>query len=508
VTFRKLPRKNGASGMEREKLLERIRAFPDRPGVYLMHDETGDVLYVGKAKSLRKRVASYFRRTGYASPRLRKLVDSVSDISTIRTESEAEALITEAKLIKKYQPFFNVELKMGERYPYIKITRERFPRIVITRHREEDGGTYLGPFTRVTEIRRLLRLVERYFPLRSCSRNLDEGPYEARPCMRHALGRCLAPCAGRCTESEYGERIADILLLLKGNTSHLVERLRSRMERASQALAFEEAARYRDTIRALWIYRGQRNNASEQGDLDWSTWSVLRRVQEVLHLDTIPWRIDGFDISHFSGRETVGVVVVFEQGVPNPSLYRRFSVKSVEGVDDFRSIEEVVGRRYGRVLAGQEPMPQLILIDGGPQQLVFAKQALEAHHVEDVPLVALAKREEELYLPGGMLPLRLDRNDPALLLLQRVRDEAHRFAVTSHRGKRNIRLRRSALEEIPGLGKKRAAALLAVFGSVRRLSAADEEALGSVPGIGPALARKIRNALREMDDGNGVPGDA
>ncbi len=222
----------------------------------------------------------------------------------------------------------------------------------------------------------------------------------------------------------------------------------------------------------------------------------------------LPWRIDGFDISHFSGKETVGVVVVFEQGVPNPSLYRRFSVKSVEGIDDFRSIEEVVGRRYGRVLEGQEPMPQLILIDGGPQQLVFAKQALEAHHVEDVPLVALAKREEELYLPGEMSPLRLERNDPALLLLQRVRDEAHRFAVTSHRGKRNIRLRRSALEEIPGLGKKRAAALLAVFGSVRRLSTADEEALGSVPGSGPALARKIRNALREMDDGNGVPGDA
>jgi excinuclease ABC subunit C len=494
--------------MEREKLLERIKTFPDRPGVYLMHDAAGNVLYVGKAKFLRRRVASYFRRTGYASPRLRKLVDSVSDISTIRTESEAEALITEAKLIKKYQPFFNVELKMGERYPYIKITRERFPRIVITRHREEDGATYLGPFTRVTEIRRLLRLVERYFPLRSCSRSLDEGSYESRPCMRHALGRCLAPCAGCCSESDYGERIADILLLLKGNTLHLVERLRSRMERAAQALAFEEAARYRDTIRALWSYRRLRHNASEQGDLDWATWSVLRRVQEVLQLDTIPWRIDGFDISHFSGKETVGVVVVFEQGLPNPALYRRFSVKSVEGVDDFRSIEEVVGRRYGRVLAGQEPMPQLILIDGGPQQLVFAKHALEAHHVEDIPLVALAKREEELYLPGETSPLRLERNDPALLLLQRVRDEAHRFAVTSHRGKRNIRLRRSVLEEIPGVGKKRAAALLAVFGSVRRLSTADEEALGSVPGIGPALARKIQNALREMDDGNGVPGDA
>jgi len=484
-----------------EALREKIRGLPDRPGVYLMHDDQGEVLYVGKAKSLKKRVGSYFRRQDYASPRLRRLVASIADISVIRTESEVEALIVEARLIKKYQPFFNVELKMGERYPFVKITKERFPRILITRHREEDGGIYFGPFTRVAEVRQLLRLSERYFPLRQCAREIDPGAPEARPCVRHALGRCLGPCAGLCSEGAYAERVADLVLLLSGKTADLVERLRRRMDRAAQEMAFEEAAHLRDMIRGLWHYTRQRTSLAGHNTLDGETWQVLRQLQELLGLKTLPWRIDGFDISHFSGKETYGVAVVFEQGAPNPSLYRRFVVKSLDGaVDDFRAMEEVVARRYRRVVQGQEPAPQLILIDGGPQQLAFALEALRGAGLGDIPMVALAERNEEIYRPDEAVPMRLERSDRALHLLQRVRDEAHRFAVSSHRRGRDVRLRRSALEDIPGVGKKRAAALLGALGSPARIAATDSADLARIPGIGPGLAKRILEGLwRAMD---------
>ena len=478
-------------------LQDKVKKLPLRPGVYLFHDGEGAVLYVGKAKSLRKRVASYFRHEGFASPRLRKLVELVQDLSYIRTESEAEALIVESRLIKKYQPFFNVELKMGERYPFLKVTDEPFPRLEITRHRSDDGGRYVGPFTRVGDLRRLLRLVERHFPLRTCRADLSRGALRERPCVRHALGRCSGPCAGLISEAEYGERVADVLLLLQGNAADLVERLRLRMDRAASNLAFEEAARLRDTIRSLWRLSRQRLSSTLSHDLDRETWSILLRLQQLLSLPTIPWRIDGFDISHFSGKETYGVAVVFEQGLPNPSLYRRFAVKSVEGVDDFRSLEEVVTRRYRRCLEGEEPLPQLVLIDGGPQQLEFAARALAALGLDELPIASLAKREEEVFLTGQEAPLELPLSDPALQLLQRVRDESHRFALASHRRGRDSRLRRSILEDVPGVGKKRAALLLTHFGSVQRIASLESAELTVLPGIGPEMARRIIETLRE-----------
>ncbi len=481
----------------KKELQEKVRKLPNRPGVYIFHDDEGAVLYVGKAKSLKKRVSSYFRHGGFASPRLRKLVDSIGDLSFIRTESEAEALIVESRLIKKYQPFFNVELKMGERYPYLKITNEAFPRLEITRHKTVDGSHYVGPFTRVGDLRQLLRLIERHFPLRTCKSDLSKGPVRERPCVRYSLGRCSGACAGLTTEAEYGERVADVLLLLQGSAADLVERLRRRMDRAAADLAFEEAARLRDTIRSLWRLSRQRLSSTLSHDLDRETWAVLLRLQEILELPTIPWRIDGFDISHFSGKETYGVAVVFEQGLPNLSLYRRFAVKSLEGIDDFRALEEVVTRRYRRVLEGEEPLPQLVLIDGGPIQLEFAARALTALGLDELPVAALAKREEQVFLPGREQPLELPRSDRALHLLQRVRDESHRFALSSHRRGRDRRLRRSILEEIPGVGKKRAALLLTRFGSVQKIASLGLEELMALPGIGPETARRIIETLRE-----------
>ncbi|MDR1514860.1 MAG: excinuclease ABC subunit UvrC [Synergistaceae bacterium] len=473
-----------------------IRRFPDRPGVYLMHDSSGNTIYIGKAKSLKKRVASYFRHTGFASARLVRLVSEIADISTIRTESDAEAMILESRLIKLYQPFFNVELKMGEKYPFIKITQEDFPRVIVTRNRQNDGAVYIGPFVRVRDLRELLRLAERYFALRTCTAPIESGkPSRERACMRHVLGLCLAPCVKSCTVSEYRERVADLILLLSGKGADLASKLHKRMDAAASRMEFEDAARKRDMIRAIWRVSRQRLSTPAMLDGDAADWTPLKRLQEALGLQVLPWRIDGFDISHTAGENTVGVVVVFEQGISNPSLYRQFNIKTVEDVDDFRSMEETLTRRYKKCLEGREPLPQLIMIDGGPVQLDFARKALRELGLESIATVALAKREEEIYVPGESEPIRLDVNDPGLKLLERVRDEAHRFAITSHRKKREGKFKRSVLEDIPGLGKNRVAQLLSRFGSVRAIAKLKQLELAESPGVGPVLAERIVKAL-------------
>ncbi|NLI96570.1 MAG: hypothetical protein GX436_07675 [Synergistaceae bacterium] len=318
--------------------------------------------------------------------------------------------------------------------------------------------------------------------------------------MRHALQRCLAPCVGNCTESRYSEVVADLSLLLSGKVTDLVERLRDRMDQAAEGLHFEEAARLRDTIRAVWRYTRQKRNRVLPEDLDKDTWEAFLRLQSLLRLVSAPWRLDCFDISHLSGKETYGVVVVFEQGVPNPSLYRKFSIREVEGVDDFRSIQETLRRRYRRSLQGNDPLPQLIVIDGGAQQLRFAAAALEELGLAEIPAVALAKQEEAVYTLFDEAPLLPGKEDPALQLLQRLRDEAHRFAVSAHKKGRDRKNRRSILEEVPGVGKKRAAALLAKFGDLGRIAAATPEDLACVvPGMGVTVARRIIDHLEEAE---------
>ena len=492
--------------MSKDTVLATVRALPLKPGVYLMRDAGGVVIYVGKAKSLRKRVSSYFYHKNFDSPRLRNLVDSIDDISAIRTETEAEALILEAKLIRKYSPFFNVDLKNSDRYPYIKIPREPFPRLIVTRKKEEDGAIYFGPYVSTREIRDLLRLSERYFPLRTCSGEIRPDP-KRRPCIRYELGSCLAPCASLCDDSGYRDRVDDLILLLRGKCVDLVERIRGRMDSAANRLLFEEAARHRDAIRAIWKVSRQRISAPLEREFDSETWSTLVTLQKELRLKILPWRIDCFDISHFSGRETYGVVVVFEQGHPNPSLFRKFTVRTVEGIDDFRSIEEVVFRRYSHVQKGEEPPPQLVVIDGGKQQLEFALKALQKLGMTDLAVVALAKREEHVFYPDSEDPIVLSFDNPALRLLQRIRDEAHRYAIGTHRNKRDSRLRRSVLEEIPGIGRHRAAQLISEFGSVQRIACLDADAIvAKIPGMGQRTAERILDFLKE--NAYGVAKDA
>jgi len=487
----------------KENIIQLIKNLPNRPGVYLMRDNSGGVIYVGKAKSLKKRVSSYFRHN-FASPRLRKLVEQIADISVIRAETEAEALVVEAKLIKRYSPFFNVEMKMMDKYPYICLTRETFPRIIITRKAPNDNSKDIcfGPWVSAGNVRTLLRLVERYFPMRSCKADIPIGGNRKRPCLEHSIGHCMAPCVGYCTQSEYQDRTDDVILLLQGSSADLVERLRRRMDSAARKMNFEEAARHRDAIRAIWKLSRQRVNFSLQKELDSEQFDVLLKLQETLGLKILPWRIDAFDISHTAGKDTYGCCVVFEQGMPNPSLYRRFKIKTVEGVNDFASIQETVERRYSHVLKGEEPLPQLTLIDGGPVQLEYALRALQTLDLS-LPIAALAEEEELIYLPApergrtavNSVPLRLSHDDKALKLLQRVRDEVHRFAITTHRNASAVRFKRTILEEIPGIGKRKAAELLGTFGSVQRISVLEPEELAKAPGIGISLARQILEYL-------------
>jgi len=494
--------------MTEEERMGRIRAIlktlPLKPGVYLMHDETGKVIYVGKAKKLKRRVSSYFNHKDFAIPRLRKLVSLVCDISFIRTETEAEAFIVESRLIKAIQPFFNVELKMGSRYPFIVVTSERFPRVLVTHTRPKTGRVF-GPYTSAGNMRGMLDMIRRFFPLRTCSMELKKDKI-IRPCLMYDVGKCLGPCGGKCTEKEYNETVDDILLLLNGQTADLVSRLRSRMEKLAKDLKFEEAAKARDTIRNLWKFSRQKLSVTLTDDLDEDTWTAMTRLRDLVGLPVVPWRIDGFDISHSSGHETYGVAVVFEQGYPNQSLYRRYAIRTVEGVDDFRSMRETVLRRYRGMIENQQPLPQLILIDGGPEQLAFAREALAEVPVS-IRTVALAKRDELIFTEPDKPPLRLDWNDPALRLLQRVRDESHRFAITTHRHKRVSRLSRSSLEDVPGVGKHTAAVLLSTFGSVQRVASLSPEELQQAPGIGPKQAARISAflaGLHDDDDGQQV----
>lgn len=479
----------------KDKISAILKTLPQKPGVYLMRDIDGKVIYVGKAKKLKRRVSSYFRH--HASLRLNKLVELIEDISTIRTETEAEALIVEAKLIRRYSPFFNIELKMSDKYPYLRITKEDFPRLEITRHKREDGSVYLGPFVDAGNIRNVMRLAERYFPLRVCRKVITPNP-EQRPCVEYSLGRSMGACAGLCSQQEYRERVADVILLFEGKSAELVERLRKRMDESAKALEFEKAARYRDTIRAIWRLTRQRISSALQEDLDNETWQVLNRIQSLLGLEVLPWRIDAFDISHTHGHDTYGCCVVFEQGRPSKNLYRRFKIRSLaEGeINDFESIYETVKRRYKHVLDDSEPAPQMALIDGGPGQLEYAQRALDELGYS-LPLVALAEREELLFLPGRDEPLRLGRDDEALQLLQRLRDEVHRYAITTHRNARDKHLRHSRLEDIPGIGRKTTAELLVRFGSAKKVAALSVEELMRVPGIGQATAEKILARLND-----------
>ncbi len=589
---------------------EKIRSLPDRPGIYVFKDARGRALYVGKAKSLRKRGASYLTR-GH-DPRIEAMLAEARDLDFVLTDSGAEALLLENNWIKTKRPRYNILLRDDKTYPYLKLTADPFPRLAFTRRIRDDGAEYFGPFIPGGRARKAIKLTQKLFGIRVCRIEID-GTLP-RPCLYYDMHRCLGPCvAGLTTPAAYAEGIAEARLFLSGRTDRLVKRMKRRMGTAAERLDFEEAARLRDLIAEVEGLTERRKLSSVAGEdvdvfgvhaagdhaaltvlvmrggqildrreLFWegigevtaegllsevvpqiydrttfipkevhlpapveepealAEWLSEKKGERVyvrmpsrgpkadrvalagrnaemawkrrfrqarepaagaealahhLHLLEPPRRIEGFDISTFHGGETVASVVVWEEGRMRKREYRSLNIRGLEGeADDFFSMGQAVERRYRRRLDEVGEMPELILIDGGRGQLNAALEALVALRVEETPIVGLAKREEELYLPERPEPLRLPRGDAGLQLLQEIRDEAHRFAVARHRKRRSKRTLRSRLDDLPGVGPRRRRLLLRRFGSVDGVRSAEVAALQEV--LGPVVGRRVWEGLR------------
>jgi len=585
--------------------------LPDLPGVYLMKDAKGRIIYIGKARSLRARVSSYFQ-TGERSPKTEALIARIADFDYILTDSEAEALILEANLIRKHRPRYNVRLTDDKHYPYIHITGEPFPRIEVARRRKQDGSLYFGAYTSAKSMRRMIKLVRQLFQIRSCKLNLRKRRL-ARPCVEYDIGLCSAPCVGKISEEEYNQQVKQAVRFLRGRRKDILNSLWRQMKEASDRLDFETAAAIRDEIRAIekatesqkleiedfddrdyvgLFYIGEKayvtvflireGNAvgresfllnfppntegrevlssfleqyySEGDDpphlvyigcnieekevfeksisknlgrsvkiitpergfhkklLDMATKNaeyllnqyiiererskisgVLLSLQKELHLPRIPVVIEGFDISNIGEKASVGSMVQFKNGRPLKSNYRHFRIKETPDVqDDFAKMNEVVYRRYKRLLDEGKPLPDLVLIDGGKGQLTAAYEALKNLGLEEkLPIVSLAKRLEEVYLPGIPDPQNIPKSSPSLKLLQRIRDEAHRFAITYHRKLRKRGSFSSILTDVPGIGKLRANRLLAEFSSLDEIKESSPEAISKKSGIPLSVAKRL-----------------
>ena len=612
-----------------ENLELKISMLPDSPGCYLMKDASGTIIYVGKAVNLKNRVRSYFRDTEH-TPKVAAMISHIADFDILLCESNLEALCLECNLIKQHKPYYNILLKDDKHYPYLRLDlREPFPRLTMARRMQKDGARYFGPYIGATAVKQIIDAVRDVFPLRTCRMTLPVKK-PVRPCINYDMGKCLAPCAQKCTEAEYWDMMDGVLSFLNGDYDLVIGKLTAQMNAAAERMEYERAAVLRDKIRdvtglmerqiairtdrseqdilavaqdgvdamvqILYVRGGrmlggdrfvlEREGAEEPGEVlagfltqyysegtliprhilvqslpegmadqmeQWlrqqkgqavslamprrgekhelvllaeknardalekrnakatvreeRTSGAAAKLGEILGMDHFPRRIEGYDISNTQGVFSVGSMVVFINGVPAKKEYRQFRIKTVEGANDFASLNEVLGRRFSHGLrerAEREeaglPMtggkfadfPDLILIDGGPQQVRFARQALLDLGVE-VAMFGLAERLEEIWLPDRDSPIVLDHATPELQLVRRVRDEAHRCAITHHRTLRDKAFTHSQLDDIPGIGPKRRNALLKHFGSVKNVRAAGMEDLLRVPGMTRAAAESVRH---------------
>jgi len=610
------------------KLEEKLKRLPAKPGVYLFRDERDQVLYIGKAKSLRPRVRSYFQASTEPRATIAQLPERVADIEVIVTDTEVEALHLEQNLVKRHRPPFNVRLRDDKSFPYIAVTvGDDYPRVMFTRERHRRGVVYFGPYANAKKVRETLDVLNRVFPYRPC-----EGPKPGRhsgiPCLDYHIERCLAPCVGYVSKEDYRRIIDGVIEFLSGETRPIQRELERKMEEAAEAERFEEAARYRNRLfavrhlaerqaadkravgtidvigiavdgdrAAVQIFplrdgklidrygfhlenvagqdiatlleafvleyygsapsvppqivvprqvgetdaleqflserRGSRVEvrAAERGEkrrlqelatenarlaLDAETVQTeqkrLRRVEaleelrEALNLESLPIRIECFDVSNIQAESPVGSMVVFEDAMPKKAHYRKFGVRGLDGQDDFAAMAELVSRRFARLQNGASAddydesfaaTPNLVVIDGGKGQLSAALAAMHAYDLPRVAVISLAKRIEEVFLPGQSDPVRLDPRSPGLQLLQRVRDEAHRFALDFHRQRRSAKARESIFDTLQGVGPARRRALLLHFGSAERVLEASQEELEGVPGVPAKTARAIYAQLHK-----------
>jgi excinuclease ABC subunit C len=438
-----------------EKLFpaDKVKAFPPKPGVYLMKDAQGRVLYVGKAKNLRNRAGHYFSKAAAEDKRTADLIKLIADIDFVEAESEVDALLMEARLVKDIQPRFNIELKDDKSFPYLQIRmREDFPRVEFTRTPRRRGVKLYGPFTSAKGLRAALQVLQRIFKFRTCTLDIAQNDPRwrwFRPCLLHSIRQCTAPCNFRVTREEYRKQIRGLRLVLEGKKAKLLAEMEHDMAAASALLQFEKAGRLRDEITALknLSLRGQVDKDVQPEVFQIEPKKGLVGLRKILGLSRTPRTIEGVDIAHLGGDETVASLVAFIDGLPFKPGYRRFRIRTVAGVDDFASIREVISRRFrhrdAKDVAGDESVfPDILLIDGGKGQLNAALEVFRFLGKEPPCLISLAKREEEIYRPGDAEPIRLGRHAASLRLLQYVRDEAHRFAQHYHH-----LLRRKKFEE-------------------------------------------------------------
>ncbi len=472
---------------------------PPSPGVYVYRDRFGTVIYVGKAKNLRRRMSSYFQpgRLKLPDVKLRQLVHSIHTWEFFQVRSEDEALILESRLIKSYAPYYNILMRDDKRYLLLKIhLDDPFPTLTPARIKKEDGATYFGPFPHGTALKSTLEFLLAHFGLRACRANHPDEETRKR-CLKRIVKDCSSPCTGAISESAYRAKVDAMLQVLNGQLGEVTGAVQAKMRDAAARLDYERAGRWRDVLNNLETVFGARNRSFEHAMIpSRSGPEAMRELQRALGLPMTLGTMICFDISNLMGTLAVASMVVFVDGRPARSEYRRFRIKTVEGSDDFAMMAEVVGRHFRRLLEESKPLPDLLVVDGGKGQLHAALKILTAIHGPVLPVIGLAKREEEIFVPGRPQPVVLDRHHPGLRVLQALRDEAHRFAIGYHRELRRKRLTESLLDDLAGIGEKRKMALLKAFGSVRELrKATPAEIARRVPGIGEELAADVLRAL-------------